>query len=159
MGNACDGMPRGDDPDGDGVPALDDRCPAVAGTAPDGCPVVVNPPGPTPTPIPTPSPTVTPESVTMSLSANVSKCKKGKKCKKVAKVTVKLSRQGKVALKVERQVRKKGRLVWRRERSQSLTANARGKTLTVRGKSARRTSKYRVTATFAGKSKAVSFKV
>ena len=72
---------------------------------------------------------------------------------------MKLSRQGKVALKVERQDRKRGRLVWTRVKSQSLTANARGKTLTVRGKSAKRTSKYRVTATFAGKAKAVSFKV
>jgi hypothetical protein len=159
VGNACDGMPRGDDADGDGIPAMDDRCPSVAGPPPDGCPVVVTPPGPTPTPVPTATPTVTPDAVTVSLTAKVSKCKKHTKCKKVAKVTVKVSRTGKVALKVERQVRRKGRLVWRRERSQSLTATVRGKTLTVRGKSARRTSKYRVTATFAGQSKAVRFKV
>jgi hypothetical protein len=162
VGNACDQAPRGDDPDGDGIPALDDRCPAQFGSAPDGCPVVSNPPAeptPTPTPRATPTPTVSPGAVTVTLSAKVSKCKKGTKCKKVATVTVKLSRQGRVAVKVERQVRKRGRLVWTRVKSQSLTANARGKTLTVRGKSATTTSKYRVTATYAGKAKAVSFKV
>ena len=74
----------------------------------------------------------------------------------MATVTVKLSRQGKVALKVERQVRKKGRLVWTRVRSQSLTANSRGSTVTVRGKRGKPTSKYRVTATLAGKAKAVA---
>ena len=44
VGNACDGAPRGDDPDGDGIPAMDDRCPAEFGSVPDGCPVVVIPP-------------------------------------------------------------------------------------------------------------------
>jgi hypothetical protein len=159
VGNACDQDPRGDDPDGDGYPLLDDRCPSVPGVAPDGCPIVVTPPGPEPTPTPTATPTAVPDPVIVSLQAKVSKCPKGKKCTKVAKVTVKLSSQARVALKVERRERKNGRLVWTRIKSQSLTANARGKTLTVRGKSARRTSKYRVTATFAGKAKAISFKV
>lgn len=31
LGDACDPAPRGDDPDGDGIPALDDACPAQAG--------------------------------------------------------------------------------------------------------------------------------
>jgi hypothetical protein len=160
VGNACDQNPRGDDPDGDGIPTLDDLCPAVSGVAPDGCPVVINPPdGPVPTPTPTATPSENPEPVNVSLKAKVSKCPKGKQCTRVAKVTVKLSRQARVALKVERRERKKGRLVWTRIKSQSLTANARGKTVTVRGKSAKRTSKYRVTATLAGKVKAVSFNV
>ncbi|WP_028062309.1 S8 family serine peptidase [Solirubrobacter soli] len=160
VGNACDANPRGDDADGDGIPSMDDRCPTEFGAPPDGCPIVVKPPDtPEPTPTPTATPTVVPDAVIVSLSAKISKCPKGKQCKKTAKVTVKLSRQGKVALKVERQERKKGRLVWKRIKSQSLTANARGKTVTVRGKSAKTTSTYRVTATFAGKVKAVSFKV
>ena len=72
----------------------------------------------------TPTPQSTPGPAIVSLKAKVSKCPKGKACTKVAKVTVKLSREAKVALKVERRVRKKGRLVWTRVRSQSLTANA-----------------------------------
>jgi subtilisin family serine protease len=166
VGNACDQMPRGDDPDGDGVPSLDDRCPAQAGGLPDGCPAVVNPPAPTlvPTvaPRPTPPPSIVrPQAELLSLKYKLSKCKKGKKkCRKVAKVTVKLSRQGRVALKVERRIRKRGRMVWSRVgRQKSLSASARGRSITVRGKSARRTTKYRVTATFAGKHKAVRFKV
>jgi hypothetical protein len=163
VGDSCDGTPRGDDADGDFKPFLDDRCPFEAGSSADGCPIVTNPPGgdpqPTPTPTPTATPTATPDPVIVSLTAKVSKCPKGKVCTKVAKVTVKLSRQARVALKVERQVRKKGRLVWTRVRSQSLMANARGSTLTVRGRRGKPSSKYRVTATLAGKAKAVSFKV
>jgi hypothetical protein len=161
VGNACDQNPRGDDPDGDGFPSMDDRCPTVPGVSPDGCPVIVTPPGPTPTATPTPraTPPAVTDPVIVSLRVKVSKCPKGKRCTKVAKVTVKLSRPAKVALKVEQRVRKKGRLVWKRIKSQSVTANARGSTLTVRGKSKRTTSKYRVTATLAGKVKAVSFKV
>jgi hypothetical protein len=41
----------------------------------------------------------------------------------------------------------------------SLTANAHGSTLTVRGKRGQPRSKYRVTATLANKAKAVNFKV
>ena len=36
-GDACDATPRGTDPDGDRVPALDDRCPTVRGTLANGC--------------------------------------------------------------------------------------------------------------------------
>jgi hypothetical protein len=161
-GNACDETPRGDDVDGDFKPFLDDRCPFEPASSSDGCPVVVNPPKndpPVPTPVPTATPQGTPGPVIVSLRAKVSKCPKGKTCTKVAKVTVKLSRQAKVALKVERQVRKKGRLVWTRVSSRSLTANTRGSTLTVRGKRGKPSSKYRVTATLAGKAKAVSFRV
>jgi hypothetical protein len=77
----------------------------------------------------------------------------------VAKVTVKLSRQAKVALKLEQQVRKRGKLVWKRLSVQSMSANAKGTTLTVRGKRGQPRSKYRVTATLANKAKAVSFTV
>lgn len=37
-GNACDQTPRGDDPDGDGVGALDDKCPEQPGALSNGCP-------------------------------------------------------------------------------------------------------------------------
>jgi subtilisin family serine protease len=168
-GDVCDPTPRGDDVDGDSKAFLDDRCPFVAGTGPDGCPVVVNPPGgggapPAPTPTVTPAPTVTPSAtpgpVIVSLGVKISKCPKGKACTKVAKVTVKLSRPAKVAVKVERRERnKKGRLVWTRTKTQSLTANASGSTVTVRGKRGGKPSRYRLTATLAGKAKAVSFTV
>ena len=140
---------------------MDDRCPDQAGSPPDGCPVVVNPPAATPSRR-SRSPTVTPQPAPkiVSLAYKISKCPKGQKqCAKVATVTVKVSRQAKVALKVERQDRKRGRLVWKRVKSQSLTANARGSSLKVRGKRGKPSSKYRVTATLAGKAKAVSFKV
>jgi subtilisin family serine protease len=159
VGNVCDPTPRGDDVDGDGKPLLDDRCPYEAGAGADGCPVVNPPGGGGGTPRP-PASTVTPApTAIVSLKAKVSKCPKGKACTKVAKVTVKLSREAKVALRVERRVRKKGRLVWTRVRSQSLTANARGRTLTVRGKRDKPTSRYRVTAILSGKAKSVSFRV
>jgi len=158
VGDVCDPTPRGDDADGDAKPFLDDRCPNVAGNGPDGCPSVITPPNK-----PVPPPTVTPQSgpapVIVYLKAKLSRCPKGKVCTKVAKVTVKLSRQAKVKLKVERRVRKKGRLVWTRVRSLSLTANARGRTLTVRGRRGKPTSRYRVTATLSGKAKSVSFRV
>jgi Thrombospondin type 3 repeat len=38
LGDACDSTPRGPDVDRDGKPALDDRCPTVYGTLPNGCP-------------------------------------------------------------------------------------------------------------------------
>jgi thermitase len=37
VGDRCDATPRGADPDRDGVPALDDRCPTVRGTLANGC--------------------------------------------------------------------------------------------------------------------------
>jgi thermitase len=57
-GNACDDSPRGPDVDKDGKPALDDACPTVYGTQPNGCPppVVTVTPSPTPTPTPAPPP-------------------------------------------------------------------------------------------------------
>jgi subtilisin family serine protease len=162
VGNACDQLPRGDDPDGDGIGALDDRCPTQFGPPPDGCPVVVKPPDRQATPTPTTTPTATPpaDPVIVSLGVKYNKCRKGKKCTKVATVTVKLSRQAKVAVKLERRDRsKRGRMVWKRIKSQSLTANARGGTVTVRGKRSGKKSKYRLTATLSGKAKAISFKV
>jgi hypothetical protein len=39
-GNQCDATPRGPDIDHDGKPLLDDDCPTVYGTKPNGCPVV-----------------------------------------------------------------------------------------------------------------------
>jgi hypothetical protein len=38
IGNECDTTPRGPDVDHDGKPALDDACPTVYGTLPNGCP-------------------------------------------------------------------------------------------------------------------------
>jgi subtilisin family serine protease len=156
VGDACDAMPRGDDADGDGIPLLDDGCPQAAGVVPSGCPGSGGLPGPTPTATPIADPVI------VSLSAKITprNCPKSNpKCVRVAKITVKVSRQAKVALKVEQQVRKGGRLVWKRLSVRSLTANAKGSTLTVRGKRGQPRSKYRVTATLANKAKAVNFQV
>jgi subtilisin family serine protease len=167
VGDACDGSPRGSDDDGDARPLLDDRCPLQAAFTADGCPVVTNPPdnpkkNPGPTATPTPTQTPAGDTVIVSLKAKVTpkSCPKSTpKCTQVAKVTVKLSRQAKVALKLEQQVRKRGKLVWKRVSVRSMSANAKGTTLTVRGKRGQPRSKYRVTATLANKAKAVSFRV
>ncbi|HWK30084.1 MAG TPA: S8 family serine peptidase [Solirubrobacter sp.] len=146
IGDACDPTPRGPDPDGDGRGALDDRCPNEYALTVDGCPLrTYTPPWPTPTPPPAPPspPVVVPSPNKISLGVKVSKKRK------TAKVTVKLSRRAKVAVKVEKRVKVRGRWVWRRVTSKSLTANARGRSLTVRGRKGVVVS-YRVTATIAG---------
>jgi thermitase len=56
LGNECDATPRGPDVDHDGKPALDDACPTVYGTLPNGCPKPTVKPKPTPTPTPQPAP-------------------------------------------------------------------------------------------------------
>ena len=135
-GDLCDATPRGDDPDGDGVPPWTIAAPLRPGPRPTAARSSSNPPVGNPEP-PKPTPTVTPQTAPkiVSLAYKLSKCPKGKKqCAKVATVTVKVSRQAKVALKVERQDRRRGRLVWKRVKSQSLTATARGRSLKVRGR-------------------------
>jgi hypothetical protein len=85
------------------------------------------------------------------------------KCRKAAKVTVKLSRRATVALKLEMRVKRKGRWVWTRLTSKSVTATASGRSLTIRGKSGRSLAKgpYRVTASLsgAGSKTALNFRV
>jgi predicted GNAT superfamily acetyltransferase len=84
-------------------------------------------------------------------------CKRGKTCKKAAKVTVKLSRSATVVLRVER---KQGRK-WRPVTFKSLKASISGKSVTVRGtrgKSLTRGS-YRVIATISGNTTQKTFKV
>jgi subtilisin family serine protease len=46
VGDACDATPRGLDVDHDGKAALDDACPTVYGTLPNGCPKPVTTPAP-----------------------------------------------------------------------------------------------------------------
>jgi thermitase len=172
IGDACDITPRGEDVDGDAKAALDDRCPYVPSSAADGCPVATyNPPddGPkTGPPVVTPTPTPTPVAATRILDLDVqvtpAKCPKGHpNCRKAAKVTVKLSRRATVALKLELRVKRKGRWVWTRVTSKSLTATASGRTLTIRGKSGRSLVQgpYRVTASLSGASgkTALNFRV
>jgi hypothetical protein len=76
-------------------------------------------------------------------------------------VTVRVSRTATVALKVERRVRKRGRMTWERVTSRSLTATASGRSVTLRGKRGRSLSKgaHRVTATLGAARMAASFKV
>jgi hypothetical protein len=167
-GDACDPTARGEDVDGDAKAALDDSCPTVPGDLPNGCPSpppVVNPPAQNPpVQVPGVTPTPTPKAATRIVSLAVklapSKCAKGHAgCTKSAKVTVKLSRQAKVALKVERRIKRKGRWVWQRVTSKSVTASTRGSSLTVRGKRGKPFS-YRVTATLsAAATKAARFRV
>jgi hypothetical protein len=171
IGDRCDTTPRGPDTDGDAKAALDDRCPDVPSLAADGCPVTIpNPPGDggprvTP-PVATPTPVPPPPAVTRILDLDVRvtppKCPKGHpQCKKAAKVTVKLSRRAKVALKLELRVKKQGRWVWTRVTSKSVTATASGRSLTIRGKSGRSLAKgpYRVTASISTSKTALNFRV
>ncbi|HWM08908.1 MAG TPA: S8 family serine peptidase, partial [Solirubrobacteraceae bacterium] len=44
VGDACDGTPRGDDDDNDGVGEMDDACPAQVGNTANGCYVTPTPP-------------------------------------------------------------------------------------------------------------------
>jgi subtilisin family serine protease len=170
-GDACDITPRGEDVDGDAKAALDDRCPDVASTAADGCPVPIynppgNPGGPINPPVVTPTPTPVAATRILDLDVQVTppKCPAGHpKCRKAAKVTVKLSRRATVALKLELRVKRNGRWVWTRVTSKSLTATASGRSLTIRGKSGRSLAKgpYRVTASVSGVSSktALNFRV
>lgn len=178
LGDPCDPMPRGEDADGDSKGALDDRCPDVAGFTSDGCPPIQAPPGggddqppkppsptPTPTPIPTPPTTAATRILDLAAVVTPSRCPRGHpRCKKAAKVTVKLSRRATVALKLEMRVKVRGRWIWKRVTTKSVTATASGRSLTIRGKSGRSLAKgpYRVTATVAGAAKtktAFSFRV
>jgi hypothetical protein len=172
IGDACDTTPRGDDLDGDTKAALDDSCPTQPALTADGCPLpVVTPPGsgsgptPAPTPIATVTPTPAPPAnriVKLGVTVQPRKCAPGRTCRKSAKVTVKLSKTAKVALKVEHRVRKNGRSLWERVTSRSITATATGRSLTVRGRGGRSLSSgpYRVTATIAGAmTQAHAFKV
>ncbi len=155
VGDACDATPRGEDVDGDAKAALDDRCPTQPAPTADGCPVIVEvPPGATPQPTPTPPPPPPPvNDATRIVSVNVAvRCARRNPCRKAAKVTVRVSRTARVALKVEQRVRSRGRLRWMRITSRRLTATASGRSLTVRGKRGRSLAKgsYRVTVSLSG---------
>jgi subtilisin family serine protease len=156
VGDACDPTPRGEDVDGDAKAALDDRCPTQAAPTPDGCPIIAIPPAPppVPSPLPAPQPPAPPApSATRIVSVKVAvRCVRRNPCRKAAKVTVRVSRDARVALKVEQRVRTRGRLRWKRITSRSLAATAGGRSLTVRGKRGRSLAKgsYRVTVTLSG---------
>jgi hypothetical protein len=144
-GDACDTTPRGVDADGDGMPALDDACPAQPGPASNrGCPVPVTvTPTPTPvvtvTPTPTPTPTVTPVVPLRIVSVGV----KVAHDRKTARVTVRLTRTASTKVTVERRVKHR----WTRVTRRSFSATARGRGLTVR---TRKRGSYRVTVALAG---------
>jgi thermitase len=167
-GDRCDSTPLGPDVDGDGRPALEDRCPTVYAQTADGCPIiVVDPPlpgggggggqpspGPAPAPPSPPAPPAQAANWIVSLGARVTprRCSARQRCRKAARVTVRLSRSARVAVKVERRVRKNGRWRWQRVATRSLVVTARGRSLTVRGTRGRslRKGSYRVTAMLAG---------
>jgi hypothetical protein len=163
IGDVCDATPRGDDPDGDGKARLDDACPAVWGDLPNGCrsPQTGKDPddaGPGVSPTPTPAPTATPRILSVKVKVSPRRCTTERSCRKSAKVTVKLSRTAKIALRVEHRVRRQGRWVWVRVTSRSLTATASGRSLVVRGTRGRSLKRgpYRVTVTVAGRTRATS---
>jgi hypothetical protein len=168
LGDVCDGTPRGPDFDGDRKGSLDDKCPTQFAETDDGCPKLEPTVSPTPTPRPripqpppgpSPTPTPVPAAKIVSLHVKVTprRCPAKRKCKKSAKVTVKLTRTAKVALRVERRVRSH----WRRVTLRSLTATASGRSLTVRGTrgSSLKKGSYRVIATIAGGGDVCKFKV
>jgi hypothetical protein len=159
LGDDCD-----PDADGDTLAEADDRCPRIAARTLDGCPaddpagpdgpdvpeVVPTPPTFTPTPTPTPVPPTDHQTIFTAFSAKVTPahCKAGPRCKKAAKLTIKVSKTTKVSLKVERRSGKK----WKRYTSKTLTVTAAGKKLTFRGKGGRTLAKgsYRVIASISG---------
>lgn len=150
IGNACDPFPRGPDVDGDGVGAMDDRCPDVYALTADGCP-----PEPTPTPTvtatpfptaqPTPQPTVTPTPVP---ELQIKVLQVGVTKGKAAKVTIRLTRTAKVSLKIERKAGRK----WKRITTRSVTASISSRSLTLRPKGKKKLAKgsYRLTASVIG---------
>jgi subtilisin family serine protease len=154
VGDACDPEPYGDDADRDGVPRMFDACPNAWGDLPNGCPSGAGG-GKTPDSgrqDPPQSPPATPAAkLSLGLTVTGRGCVARRPCRKSAKVTVKLSRTGRVALKLERRVRKHGRWVWRRVTSRSITATAKGKSIVLRR--TLKSGSYRVTAT-AGTAKA-----
>jgi subtilisin family serine protease len=159
LGTACDPTPRGDDPDGDGKPNLDDRCPTVPGTRSDGCPEVVVVPSVTPTP----TPTVTPDSskaagvVAVSVKVTPKKCARGRKtCQRTAKVTVRLTRAATASLRFEQRVKRGRRTSWKRVTTRSLKATASATTYALKGI---KPGSYRVKVTVAGKGKSRNFTV
>jgi len=151
---------------------VDDRCPTQFAETDDGCPKLA--PTPTPGPPQQPKPPVQPPQtppdqpvvpatriVSLDVKVTPKRCSASRPCKQSAKVTVKLTRTAKVALRIERHVRVRGRWVWRGVTNRSLTATASGKSLTVRGTRGASLKKgsYRVIATVAGFRDACSFKV
>lgn len=161
IGNACDATPRGDDPDRDGKPRLDDACPGVYGTLPNGCP---GPVIPHPTATPTPQPTVTPDATPAANVASVSvrllpkRCPRGKSnCAKSAKVTIRLTRTATASLRFEQRVKRGRRMVWRRYTVKSLNATTSARSYTL--KRLKKGSYRVIVTTTGGKGKTKNFKV
>jgi hypothetical protein len=164
-GDACDPTPRGGDADGDQTLDVDDRCPTTYATTADGCPAVVVPPNPGPPPIVNPPvvnpPVVTPPPIVPVVAPRITKlsvkvsprhCKRGRKCLRSARVTVRVSRTAIVTVRVERRVKQRGHWRWRRVLRRTVAATARGARVTVRGKRGRTLAKgaYRVKVTLPG---------
>jgi hypothetical protein len=148
VGDVCDPTPRGPDPDGDGVPALDDACPTQAGTLADGCPAPAPYTPPPSTPPPSTPPSVTPPALkVVSVAVSARRCRAHGRCSRTAKVTVTLTRTAGTAVTVQKRVKRGHRWVWKRVLRRTLNATSSGRTMTVR-RLGRGT--YRVTASVSG---------
>jgi subtilisin family serine protease len=154
-GDPCDPMPRGSDQDGDGRPALDDRCPTVPAATADGCPPPTNTPasgGPSPPQL------VALKVLSLTVKLTPATCPRGVACRRSAKIGVRLSRTAKVALRVERKVR--GR--WTRVYARTLNVTTAGRVVIAKGPGGRTLANgsYRVSATPTGvKATTRSFRV
>jgi hypothetical protein len=137
VGDACDPTPRGPDLDGDGVGALDDRCPTQFARTSDGCPPAVTPPVTPPPAVVQPAVAPRIVSVRVKLARN----------RRSARVTVRLSRTLRAAVTVQRRVRRHHRHVWARVLRRSVTFTAAGRSMTVR---TRVRGAYRVTVRLTG---------
>jgi subtilisin family serine protease len=154
VGNACDATPYGDpvpppppapaDTDGDGRADSIDACPAEAAGTANGCPV----------------PSVT------SARARATKCKRGKRCKRSARVSVKLDRAATVRLTVLQKRCRRGKCRYVRVARKTVTSSTGSVRWTVRGKRGRNLARgsYRLDvspATDAGRgaTRRVSFRV
>jgi thrombospondin type 3 repeat protein len=159
VGDACDPTPRGPDADGDGLPALDDACPAQAGPASTrGCPlpapadggsggtagaspgptVSIAPPVPAAGPAPSPVPAA-PRLGTPAVSAG-----------RAPRLTLRVDRAATVTVVVQRRVRSHGRWVYRTVATRSAAAPA-SRSVSVRlGSLVRGAYRARVSATAPG---------
>ncbi|HWM11984.1 MAG TPA: thrombospondin type 3 repeat-containing protein, partial [Solirubrobacteraceae bacterium] len=148
VGDACDGTPRGDDDDNDGVGEMDDACPAQVGNTANGCYVTPTPPddgggGGTTTPpadrdgdgvydISDACPTVPAASRNGCAKVQVTDVSaKAKKRRGKRSATVRVSTDGVATVRITVE-RKKGRR-WVRVTRKTLVTSRNRTTLTVRG--------------------------
>jgi hypothetical protein len=125
------------DQDRDGVYDILDACPTQPHATADGCVRTAEPPAVTPTPVPTVTPRpLDPVPQVRSLTAKVTRCKRGRTCRKSATIRLTPDRTATVTLRVERKACTRGRCRWTRVLAKTLSASTGGTSVVVRGRRA-----------------------